>query len=88
MKRKFQVRFWRAAALVRELLTLIIASCEVLLLWYSNKLPGFGTSLVDADRSSSTSCTRKSVGSMKQLGEKKRQKSCSTDGDVDTPSSA
>jgi putative transposase len=52
-----------------------IASGEVMLLWHSNQLPGFGTSLVDADRSSSTSRTRKQAGSMKQLGEKKRQKS-------------
>ena len=64
-----------------------IASSEVLLLWYSNQLPGFGTSLVDADRSSSTSRTRKTAGSMKQLGEKKRQKSCPTGGGVETPPS-
>ncbi|MHC5732731.1 MAG: hypothetical protein ACYTXY_53565, partial [Nostoc sp.] len=38
-------------------------------------LPGLGTSLVDADLASSTSRTRKQAGSMRQLGEKKRQKS-------------
>ncbi|MBD2435222.1 RNA-guided endonuclease TnpB family protein [Nostoc sp. FACHB-110] len=64
-----------------------IASGEVLLLWYSGRLPGLGTSLADADRSSSTSRTRKTAGSMKQLGEKKRQKSCSTGGNVETPPS-
>lgn len=66
-----------------------IAAAEVMLLWYSNNLPGFGTSLVDVDDSSSTSNTnkRKNAGSMKQLGQKKRQKSQLTDGDVETPSS-
>jgi putative transposase len=41
------------------------------------------------DDSSSTSSTskRKNAGSMKQLGQKKRQKSQLTDGDVETPSS-
>jgi putative transposase len=60
-----------------------------MLLWYSNNLPGLGTSLVDVDDSSSTSNTskRKNAGSMKQLGQKKRQKSQLTDGDVETPSS-
>uniref|UniRef100_UPI00286CC72A RNA-guided endonuclease InsQ/TnpB family protein n=1 Tax=Chamaesiphon sp. OTE_20_metabat_361 TaxID=2964689 RepID=UPI00286CC72A len=54
-----------------------IASCEVLLLWYSNNLSELGTSFVDADGSSSTSGTRsrKTAGSMKQLGQLKRQKS-------------
>ncbi|OBQ33722.1 MAG: transposase, partial [Anabaena sp. MDT14b] len=66
-----------------------IAAAEVMLLWYSNNLPGLGTSLVDVDDSSSTSNTskRKNAGSMKQLGQKKRQKSQLTDGDVETPSS-
>ncbi len=62
-----------------------IASGEVMLLWHSNQLPGFGTSLVDADRSSSTSRTRKTARILKQLGEKKRQKSQATLGDVETP---
>ncbi|MHC5755722.1 MAG: zinc ribbon domain-containing protein, partial [Nostoc sp.] len=57
------------------------------LLWYSNQLPGFGTNLAGADDSSSTSRTRKTAGSMKQLGQKKRQKSYSTGGDVETPPS-
>jgi putative transposase len=55
-----------------------IASCEVLLLWYSNNLPELGTSFVDVDDSSSTSRTRKTAGSMKQLGQTKRQKSSLT----------
>ncbi|WP_330911016.1 hypothetical protein [Nostoc sp. UHCC 0870] len=64
-----------------------IASSEVFLLWHSNQLPGFGTNLVGADDSSSTSRTRKTAGSMKKLGAKKRQKSGSTGGDVETPPS-
>ncbi|MDM9379738.1 transposase [Chlorogloeopsis sp. ULAP01] len=64
-----------------------IASGEVMLLWYSNQLPGLGTSLVDVDGSSSTSRTRKVAGSMKQLGQKKRQKSQASPGDVETPGS-
>jgi putative transposase len=64
-----------------------IASAEVMLLWYSNNLQGLGTNLLDADDSSSISDTRKrkSAGSMKQLGRAKRQKFCSTGGDVETP---
>ena len=52
-------------------------------------LQGLGTNLLDADDSSSISGTRKrkSAGSMKQLGRAKRQKSCSTGGDVETPPS-
>jgi putative transposase len=66
-----------------------IAAAEVMLIWYSNNLQGLGTSLSDVDDSSSTSSTskRKNAGSMKQLGQKKRQKSQLTDGDVETPSS-
>jgi putative transposase len=45
-----------------------IASCEVLLLWYSNKLPGFGTNLEDADTSSSTSRTRSPCGKHEATG--------------------
>ncbi|GAX38775.1 putative transposase IS891/IS1136/IS1341 family protein [Nodularia sp. NIES-3585] len=52
-----------------------IAAAEVMLYWAKGILPGLGTSLVDADLSSSTSRTRKQAGSMRQLGEKKRQKS-------------
>lgn len=52
-----------------------IASAEVMLCWAKGILPGLGTSLVDADLTSSTSRTRKQAGSMRQLGEKKRQKS-------------
>ncbi len=64
-----------------------IASGEVMLLWHSNQLPGFGTNLVGADDSSSTSRTRKTAGSMKKLGQRKRQKSQATLGDVETPGS-
>ena len=66
-----------------------IAAAEVMLLWHSNNLQGLGTSLSDVDDSSSTSNTskRKNAGSMKQLGQKKRQKSQLTHGDVETPSS-
>ncbi|WDD33892.1 transposase [Nostoc sp. UHCC 0926] len=52
-----------------------IAAAEVMLYWAKGTLPGLGTSLVGADLTSSTSRTRKQAGSMKQLGEKKRQKS-------------
>jgi putative transposase len=54
-----------------------IAAAEVMLYWAKGTLPGLGTSLVDAESSGSTSCTkaRKQAGSMKQLGAKKRQKS-------------
>ncbi|MDJ0735500.1 MAG: zinc ribbon domain-containing protein [Nostocaceae cyanobacterium] len=41
-----------------------IASAEVILVWYSNNLPGLGTSLAGVDDSSSTSRTRKQAGSM------------------------
>jgi putative transposase len=66
-----------------------IAAAEVMLLWYSNNLPGFGTSLVDVDDSGSTSNTskRKNAGSMKQLGRAKRQKSQAPLGGVETPGS-
>ncbi|QSV53577.1 MAG: transposase [Dolichospermum sp. UKL201] len=66
-----------------------IAAAEVMLLWYSNNLQGLGTSLLDVDDSSSTSNTskRKNAGSMKQLGQKKRQKSQAPLGDVETPGS-
>lgn len=52
-----------------------IAAAEVMLYWAKGTLPGLGTSLVGADLASSTSRTCKQAGSMKQLGEKKRQKS-------------
>lgn len=52
-----------------------IAAAEVMLYWAKGTLPGLGTNLEDADLSSSTSRTRKTAGNMKQLGEKKRQKS-------------
>jgi putative transposase len=52
-----------------------IAAAEVMLYWSKGTLPGLGTSLVDAESSGSTSRTRKTAGSMKQLGAMKRQKS-------------
>jgi putative transposase len=54
-----------------------LAAALVMLLWSQGKLPGFETSLVDADASISTSDTRKrkQTGSQKQLGQMKRQKS-------------
>ncbi|WP_335027830.1 zinc ribbon domain-containing protein [Nostoc sp.] len=64
-----------------------IAAAEVMLYWAKGTLPGLGTSLADAEPSSSTPRTRKTAGSMKQLGAKKRQKSCSTGGNVETPPS-
>jgi len=64
-----------------------IASAEVMLYWATGILPGFGTSLVNAESSSSTSRTRKTAGSMRQLGAKKRSKSTLTGLDVETSSS-
>jgi len=70
-----------------------IAAAEVMLYWSKGTLPGFGTSLVrvrvacpkdsasrreDGDVTSATSYTSKKTGSMKQLGQTKRQKSKST----------
>jgi putative transposase len=52
-----------------------IAAAEVMLYWAKGILSESGTGFVDADVSSSTSCTRKKAGSMKQLGQAKRQKS-------------
>ncbi|MCM0589900.1 MAG: transposase [Gloeotrichia echinulata IR180] len=66
-----------------------IASAEVMLLWHSKNLQGLGTNLSDVDDFSSTSDTskHKQTGSLKQLSQRKRQKSQLTDGDVETPSS-
>jgi putative transposase len=52
-----------------------IAAAEVMLYWAQGSLPGLGTSLAVAESFSSTSRTRKTAGSMKQLGAKKRPKS-------------
>lgn len=67
-----------------------IASAEVCLYWVKGTLPGQGTCLVDVDGSSSTSSPkgRKSCGGMKQLAQKKRQKSQPAVGDAETPTSA
>ncbi|MEW6497484.1 MAG: transposase [Cyanobacteriota bacterium] len=66
-----------------------LAAALVMLLWSQGKLPGFETSLVDADAASSTSDTRKRklAGSQKQLGQMKRQKSKSTGLDAKTQTS-
>lgn len=66
-----------------------LAAALVMLLWSQGKLPGFETSLVDADATSSTSGTRKRnlAGSQKQLGQMKRQKSKSTGVDDKTHTS-
>jgi putative transposase len=61
-----------------------IAAAEVMLYYAQGNLPGLGTSLVDAESPSSTSRTRKTAGSMKQLGAKKRQKFNSTGVNVET----
>jgi putative transposase len=63
-----------------------LAAALVMLLWSQGKLPGFETSLVDADVASSTSDTskRKFAGSQKQLGQMKRQKSALTGLDAKT----
>ncbi|MBD0265708.1 MAG: transposase [Tolypothrix sp. Co-bin9] len=63
-----------------------LAAALVMLLWSQGKLPGFETSLVDADVASSTSGTskRKFAGSQKQLGQMKRQKSVLTGLDAKT----
>lgn len=47
-----------------------VASAQVCLIWAK----GLGTSLLDADRSSSTSQARRNTGSLKQLAETKRLK--------------
>jgi putative transposase len=64
-----------------------IASAEVCLYWVKGTLPGLGTSLVDADGSSSTSSPkgRKSCGGMRQLAQKKRQKSQPAVGEAPNP---
>ena len=66
-----------------------LAAALVMLLWSLSQLPGFETSLVDADAASSTSDTRKrkQAGSQKQLGQLKRQKSKSTGVDCKTHTS-
>ncbi len=62
-----------------------IAAAKVCLLWSQDRLPGDGAALDKRGCSSSTSKTRKHTGSMKQLGQKKRQKSQSIVGDAETP---
>lgn len=54
-----------------------IAAAEIMLYWAKGTLPGLGTNFVDADVSSSTASTSKPklAGSMRQLGQVKRQKS-------------
>ncbi|MDF5723217.1 MAG: transposase [Rhizonema sp. PD37] len=64
-----------------------IAAAEVMLYWATGNLMGLGTSLIDAESPSSTSITRKTAGSMRQLGAKKRQKSKSIGLDSETQTS-
>jgi putative transposase len=61
-----------------------LAAALVMLLWAQGILPGFGTSLVDGDASSSTAHIPKPAGSMRQLGQMKRQKHALAGGDVET----
>jgi putative transposase len=61
-----------------------VAAAEVMLYWAKGILPGLGTNLVDADVAGTTSRTRKQAGSMKQLGQAKRQKFNSTGVIVET----
>lgn len=64
-------------------------SVMVMLNVATNKQPGLGTSLEDCGCFSTTDLTkkRKHTGSMKQLGQKKRQKpNRKNDGDLETPS--
>lgn len=63
-----------------------INAALVMLLWALGKLPGAGTVLAGVDAPNSTSQTkkRKFCGSMKQLGQLKRQKSYLTGGNVET----
>jgi len=64
-----------------------IGSAMVMYNVATNRQPGLGTSLVSLGCSGSTSEKRKHTGSMKQLGQMKRQKSQSKiDGDLETPS--
>jgi putative transposase len=59
-----------------------INAAQVNLIWAK----GLGTSLLDAEPSSSTAKTRKPAGSMRQLGAKKRQKPQQLGGSGETPS--
>jgi putative transposase len=60
-----------------------VNSAQVNLIWAK----GLGTSLLDADALSSTAKTRKTAGSMRQLGQMKRQKQTAA-ADGETPRSA
>lgn len=67
-----------------------IAAALVMLYWAKGILPGYGTCLVDVDGSVPTSSTktRKSCGSMKQIAQAKRRKSvAAAAGDAETRSS-
>jgi putative transposase len=52
-----------------------IAAAEVMLYWAKGRLPESGTGFAVAESPSSTANTRKTAGSMRQLGAKKRPKS-------------
>ena len=51
-----------------------IAAAEVMLYWAKGTLPGLGTSLADADLSSSTSRTRKQAGDLEATRGKEASK--------------
>lgn len=61
-----------------------IAAALVMLLWAQGILPGVGTILVGGDAPSSTVKTPKRAGSMRQLGQAKRQKRAITGTEVET----
>ncbi len=65
-----------------------LAAALVMLLWAQGKLPASGTGVVGGDVSSSTAKTPKRAGSMRQLGQMKRQKSRSAESGLETQTSA
>ncbi len=64
-----------------------LAAALVMLLWAIGKLPASGTGVVGDDASSSTVKTPKQAGSMRQLGQIKRQKSIPTKSGLETQTS-
>ena len=64
-----------------------LAAALVMLLWATGKLPASGTGVVGGDVSSSTAKTPKRAGSMRQLGQMKRQKSKFTESGLETQAS-
>jgi len=64
-----------------------LAAALVMLLWTQGKLPASGTGVVGGDASSSTAKTPKRAGSMRQLGQMKRQKSKLIESGLETQAS-